>query len=137
MPDKLRVYGPHRSFAHRAKSLQVNLFIPREEIAESFISSYPCTGVSPFPEANLGKLQVITEVKRVSGRSLSRLESGMCFLSTKVEIFSVRGHSLLVSFQSDQLLRHVLVGRVNRNIPVHPIHLQSLLNVFDGSREHV
>jgi hypothetical protein len=83
---------------HRAQSLQVDLFIPREEVGESFISSHPCAGVPPFPEANFGELQVIAKVKRVSGHSLSRLEGGVCFLSAKEKIFSIGCHGLLVGF---------------------------------------
>jgi hypothetical protein len=50
---------------------------------------------------NFGELQIIAKVKRVSGCSLSQPEGGMCFLSTKEEIFSIGGHGLLAGFQSD------------------------------------
>jgi hypothetical protein len=39
--------------------------------------------------------------------------------------------------QGQQLFRHVLVGRVNRDTPALSIQLQSPLNVFDGSGKHV
>jgi hypothetical protein len=59
----------------------------------------------------------------------------MCFLSAKEEIFSVGGHGLLVGFQSDQLLRHVPVGGVNRNIPAQLVHLQGFLNILNRGRK--
>jgi hypothetical protein len=86
---------------------------------------------------NLGKLQIIAKISRVSGRPLSRPEDGVCFLGTKEEIFSIGGHGILPGFQGEQLLRHSLVGRVDWGTPVHSVHLESLLNVFDGSRKQV
>jgi hypothetical protein len=86
---------------------------------------------------NLGELQIIAEVDGVGGRPLSRLEGRICLLGTKKEVFGVGGHGVLPGLQGHQLFRHVPVGRVNPNTPGHSIQLQSLLNVFDGSREHV
>jgi hypothetical protein len=135
-PDMFRIRGLDGSFAHSAQSLQVNFLIPGEEISESFVSSHPCTGIPPLPEANLRKLQITAKINGVSRRYLSRPEGGMCFLSAKEKIFSIRCHGLFAGLQSDQLFRHVPVGRVNRNIPFTPVHLQSPLNVFDGSGKH-
>jgi hypothetical protein len=70
-PDMFRIRGLDRSFVHSVQSLQVSLFIPREEVSESFISSHPCVGIPPFSEANHGKLQIVAEINRVSGRPLS------------------------------------------------------------------
>jgi hypothetical protein len=137
MSDIFRIRGLYRSFAHRAQTFKISLLIPGKEVCQGFVGSNLRAGIPPFFEANLGELQIIAEIKRVSGSSLSRPKGRVCLLSTKEEIFSIRGHGLFVGIQSDQLFRHVPVGRVNRNIPVHPIHLQSLLDVFDGSREHV
>jgi hypothetical protein len=57
------------------------------------------------------------------------------FLGTKEEVISICSHCILAGFQGNELLRHVPVGRVNRDIPAQPIHLQGLLNVFNGGRE--
>jgi hypothetical protein len=86
------------------QSLQVSLFIPGEEVSESFISSHPGAGIPPFSEANLGGLQIIAEVKWVSGCPLSWLEGRVCFLGTKEEIFSIRCHGFLLGIQGKQLL---------------------------------
>jgi hypothetical protein len=137
MPDVFRIRGPDRSFAHSAQSLQISFFIPREEVGESFISSHPGAGVSPLSEANLGKLKIIAEINRVSGCPLPRPEGRICLLGAKKKFFRVKGHGVLPGLQGQQLLRHVPVGRVNWNTPVLSIQLQSPLNVFDGSREHV
>jgi hypothetical protein len=51
--DKLRVCGPCRSFAHRAQSFKISLFIPGEEVREGFIGSNPSAGIPPFSDANL------------------------------------------------------------------------------------
>jgi hypothetical protein len=132
-----RIRGPDRSFAHSAQSLQISFFVPREEVAESFISSHPGAGIPPFPEANLGELQIVAEVNWVSGRPLSRPEGRICLLGAKEEIVGVGGHGILPGFQGKQLLRHRPVGRVDWGTPVHSVQLQSLLNVFDGSRKQI
>jgi hypothetical protein len=134
-PDKLLICGPHGPFTNRAQSLEINFFIPRQEVGEGFIGSNPCAGVPPFSNANLGQLQVIAKVRGIYRSSLSQPESLVCFLGTKIEIISVCGHSSLAGFQGNKLFRHVQVGRVNRDIPVQPIHLQSFLNIFNISRE--
>jgi hypothetical protein len=59
----------------------------------------------------------------------------MSFLGAKEEIVGVCSHGILAGLQGDQLLRHILAGRVNRNIPVQPIHLEGLLNVLHRGRE--
>jgi hypothetical protein len=136
-PDVFRIRGPDGSFAHRAQSLQVSLFIPGQEVAESFVSSNPRAEISPFPEANLGKLQIIAEADGLGRRPLSRPEGRICPLGAKKEIVGVGGHGILPSLQGHQLLRYVPVGQVNWNTPVLSIQLQSPLNVFDGSGEQV
>jgi hypothetical protein len=55
-------------------------------------------------EANLGKLQIIAKINRVSGHPLSRPEGGVCFLGAKEEIFSIVAYGVLPGFQSEQLL---------------------------------
>jgi hypothetical protein len=137
MPDVFWIRGPDGSFTHRVQSLQVSLFIPGQEVAESFVSSNPRAEISPFPEANLGKLQIIAEADGLGRRPLSRPEGRICLLGTKKEIIGVGGHSILPGLQGHQLLRHVPVGRVNQNTPVLSIQLQSPLNIFDGSEEQV
>jgi hypothetical protein len=132
-----RIRGPDRSFAHGAQSPQVNFFIPGEEVGESFISSNPGAGILPFPEANLGELQIIAKADGVGGHPLSRPEGRICLLGAKKEIVGVGDHGILPGLQGHQLFRHVPVGRGNWDTPAHSIHLQSLLNVFDGSRKHV
>jgi hypothetical protein len=84
---------------------------------------------------NLGQLQVIPKVRGICGSGLSWPERLVCFLGTKEEIISVCSHSSLAGFQGNELFRHVPVGRVNRDIPAQPIHLQGLLNVFNRCRE--
>jgi hypothetical protein len=70
--DVFRIRGPDRSFAHSAQSLEVSFFVPREEVGESFISSHPGAGIPPFPEANLGELQIIVDV--VGGMTPDRVK---------------------------------------------------------------
>jgi hypothetical protein len=135
--DVFRIRGPDRSFAHSAQSLQVSFFIPGEEVRESFISTNPGAGVPPFPEANLGELQIIAKADGVGGCPLSRPEGRICLLGAEEEIIGVGAHGIFPGLQGHQLLRHVPVGRGNRDTPALSIHLQSLLNVFDGSRKRV
>jgi hypothetical protein len=82
-PDKLRVCGPHGPFTNRAQSLEINLFIPGQEVGEGFIGSNPCTGVPSFSNTNLGQLQVIAKVRGICRSGLSRPESLVCFLGPR------------------------------------------------------
>jgi hypothetical protein len=66
---------------------------------------------------------------------LSRPEGRICLLGAKKEIIGVGGHGILPGFQGEQLLRHSPVGRIDWGAPSYSVHLQSLLNVFDGSRK--
>jgi hypothetical protein len=103
MPDVFRIRGPDRSFTHSAQSLQISFFIPREEVGESFISSHPGTGIPPFPEANLGELQIVAEIDRVGGCPLPRLEGRICLLGAKKKFFREEGHGVLPGLKGQQL----------------------------------
>jgi hypothetical protein len=57
------------------------------------------------------------------------------FLGAEEEIVGIRSHGILAGPQGDQLLRYIPAGTVNRNVPVHSIHQQGLLNVLNRGRE--
>jgi hypothetical protein len=103
MLDVFRIRGPDRSFAYSAQSLQVSFFIPGEEVGESFISSNPGAGIPPFPEANLGELQIIAKADGVGGHPLSRPEGRICLLGAKEEIIDVGAHGIFPGLQGHQL----------------------------------
>jgi hypothetical protein len=54
--DIFWIRGPYRSFAHRAQSFKISLFIPGKEVCQGFIGSNPRARIPPFSEANLGEL---------------------------------------------------------------------------------
>jgi hypothetical protein len=57
------------------------------------------------------------------------------FQGTIVKILSKDKHVRFAGFQCNQLLQHVPIGRVNRDIPLQLIQLDSFLNILRRSRE--